>query len=693
LTAHGGAVAGAEAPGVVVAPAGRLHAAVAATVAAAIALVAPVPFLLPARLKLERGELWSFVLLVAMAGWGGLVERLTLGERRADLGLRIAWGAAALIAAGGISCLVSAATAPVALALVLGGVALTVVEIVRGRNRFGARVLAWLRLWPAALLLALVGIAGLTLVHVLTGAAGAHLNMNDDHAAYMIFPRKILATGTLLDPFSMRRITAYGGQSFLQALTIVGAASPLQLSLLDIGISLVMVLVLIVGAFDQRTPRSLRALAVLPALFVLTLPNIRVNSASELSGVVFFLALYRTAASPAVKTRPAGAAALLGLLAAGACTLRHSYLVPVAVFMVVFYLPAARAALRAALAERRRHLREIGWAAGILVLALLPWAVLAYRSNRTFLFPLFAGTYHVEYGGFTTHAKTLDRLKLLWLNICHCHPVVTIPFFLIAGMLIPWRRTQGALPALLWASFVGFVAVVLSVPLSTRWDLARYYYGFSVAAVLATMLAAFSRPWWTRNGRVRTRIVAPAALTIMAIVGQVQEAHGGLHPIIDDDLTLIDRATDPGSPLEDHGGSYRQLQATIPAGAPMLVMLDEAFWFDFRRNPINLVDLPGASSPAPGMPLDDDDRLAGYLGAQGYRYVAFVRPTASRSIYRRDLWNRKLASAPEPIWRLTAPFYLKAFDRFEGLAKSRKHLYDDGRMVALDLGTRAANQP
>src|SRR6185295_4125127 len=111
-------------------------------------------------------------------------------------------------------------------------------------------------------------------------------------------------------------------------------------------------------------------------------------------------------------------------------------------------------------------------------------------------------------------------------------------------------------------------------------------------------------------------------------------------------------------------------------------MLDEPLWFDFRRNPIDIVDLPGAVSPAPGMPLDDDEKLATYLHDRGYRYVAFVRAAASKSLYRRTHWTR-LLTAPEEIWRKSAPFYLKMFDRWDGLAASRAHLYDDGQMVAL----------
>ena len=671
------------------APASRHHVAIGAAVAVAIALVVPVAFLLPSWAKIERGTLWGVALLVAMAGWGGLVERLVLRDHRVDLGLRIAWGAAALLAAGGLLCLVSAATTPVAFALVLGGLVLSLIDVARAPRALGIRMMAWLRLYPPVVFLPLLGLAGLALIHVLAGAAGTHLNQNDDQIAYMTYPAKILATGTLLDPFSMRRITAYGGQSFLQALTVAGAASPLQISLFDCGLSLAMVLLLIMGAIGERTPRASRLVtALLPLLFMLTLPSVRMNTASEMSGVAFFLALFRTATSRTIRERPASAAVLLGLLGAGACTLRHSYLVPVAVFMVVLYLPNARAALWAAGSERRRLLREIGLAAGLLVLFLLPWAALAWRSNRTLLFPFMTGTYHASYNGFTTHATGSERLKSLWLNIGHCHPVTTIPFFLLAGMLIPGRRTRDALPALLWASFVGFVAVVLSVPLATRYDLTRYYYGFSVAAVLATILTALSTPWRARGGAVRMRAALPLVLTVVAIVGQVQESHGILFRTFDDEVSAIARAGERPSTLDDQGQSYRQLQASIPAGAPLLVMLDDSYWLDFKRNPINLVDLPGASSPAPGMPLDDDENLASYLQKKGYRYLAFVRANASKSLYKRDVWRNHLSSS-EQIWRLTAPFYLSAFDRFDGLAKSRKHLFDDGHMVALDLAQPA----
>jgi hypothetical protein len=676
----------------------RVEAAIGTLAATVIALAAPLTLVLPAYLRIERGALWGFVLLVAMAGWGGLVERVALGARQADVGLRLAWGAAALIATGGALCLVSAARAPVLVVLVLGGVLVSLVGMVRDRRGSGARAIAWFRAWPTPVLLAFAALAVLGGIQYLAGASGQFLNANDDQAAYMVFMRKILATGTLLDPFSMRRITAYGGQTLMQAFTTVGAAAPKQVSLFDQGISLAIVLALMLGAFADKPSRLNRALVIVPLVFMLTLPNIRLNTASEVSGIVFFFALFRTAVEKRFRERPLGGAALLGLLGAAACSLRHSYFVPVAVFMAVLYLPTAIAAARAVGAERKHLIVAVARAAGLLVLFLLPWAALSWRSSRTFLFPLVGGNYRPEYVGFTTHSTMIKWAHQLWLNICHCHPVTTVPYFLIAGLLIPWRRTRGALPALLWASFIGFFSVVSSLPLATRWDITRYYYGFTVAAVLATIVTALGADWRRRDGRAVKALAMPAMIVLIAAALELKDSqgsgNGNLYSIYDQGMNAISAAAARTSTLDDASEPYRTLQGRIPTGAPMLVMLDDPFLLDFGRNRIDLVDLPGAASPAPGMPLDDDEKLASYLLAHGYRYLAFVRPSASKSLYRRDHWQRQLNDMKtEEIWRQSAPFYLSTFDRFESLARSRAVLFDDAGMVALDLAARGPRAP
>ena len=429
----------------------------------------------PAFDPLNQAALWGLVLLVSFAGWGDLIGRLALPEQRADLGVRLAWGMAAVIALGGVACVASLATRPVLLGVIVAGIALQYRALRRG---VGRDALAPRRPAVTTLLLALVAL--LAGVQYYGGATGPALTPNDDWAVYLVYPEKILATGTLLEPFSVRRLAAYGGQSLLHALTLIGTAdvlqvplpnggsylatvpNVLQVPLLDMGICLVVVLALVIGERGRARP----GLWLLPVLLVLTMPNIRTNSTSLMSGVVFFLALFRPASAPACAARPRRGAAVLGLLAAAGATLRQSYIIPAAAFLAILYAPAVVGALRVRGAARWTRLAELAIAPAAMLLVLLPWMLLSYRSSGTALFPLFDGNYRPEYGRLTSGNPSIDRGAFLWLNIRHCYPVRSVPLFLLAALLIPWRHTRGALPALTYAALLGFLAVVWAFPLS-----------------------------------------------------------------------------------------------------------------------------------------------------------------------------------------------------------------------------------
>jgi len=505
----------------------------------------------------------------------------------------------------------------------------------------------------------------------------------DDFQSYLIFPQKILATGTLLDPFSVRRIAAYGGQSLLHALALLGSPNPLTLQVVDIGISVIIVIALIIAG-NSRAPVGLW---LLPVIFILTLPNIRANSTSLMSGVVVFLALFRTASSAAFAENPRRGGAVLGMLAAAAASLRQPFIIPAAAFLVIFYTPIALGALWRRGPQRRVALGGVTVAATSALGFLAPWALLSYLSSGTPLFPLFDGYYHPEYGRLTGTDQDLDRVGFLLANLRHCHPVRTLPLFLLAALLVPWRRTRGALPALTLASLLGLVAIAWGFPLSDEYSIARYYFGFVTAAVIAVSMYVCALPWrnWERHP-VRTAI--PASLALVALLLQLGAASVESYREYEVYAAHIWITARHGSLLDENNQDYRLLQARVPAGAPMVVMLDRPFSLDYDRNPIDVLDLPGSVSPPPGLPLDSDDALADYLTAHGYRYLSFVRSTESQGVYLRSGWERMLGPPPSPLWGNAVPLYLKTFDRFESLMKSRVRLYDDGQMVVLDLTRR-----
>ena len=626
---------------------------------------------------LHRAAIWGFVLLVSFAGWGALVAQLAGAQRRPDLGLRLAWGMAAILVVGGTACLLSVANRAVLFALVLVGVGLQLRALSPARHAASDSAAAPRR--PAATTVVLVLVAVLAGIQYYGGATGARLQTNDDWIAYLAYPEQILASGTLIEPFSMRRMAAYGGQSFLQALTLIGSANALQIPLLDMGVCLVVVLALLVG---DRSRAPLGAW-VIPLLLVLALPNIRTNSGSVMSGVVFFLALFRTVASAQLADRPRREALVLGMLAAAAATLRPTYIPPAAALLAIVYAPVLVRALRRPDATRRRRVADVALAPAAMLVCVLPWALLSYRSNATLLYPLFEGTYQAQYGRLTAAGPLIDRAAFLRMNLAHSSPGGRL-FFFLAALLMPWRSTRGALPALTWASAIGFVAVVWSFPLSDVWSMVRYYYAFVAATILAVSFHVCSLSWdrWRRDP-VRTAI--PALLVVAAIALQVGSAAAQLWSDYREMGVRILVAMRNPAVLLGPDRAYRRLQAKVPAGAPLLVMLDQPFWLDFRRNKIALLDLPGQVSPPPGMSFDDDEELVRYLAGQGFRFLAFVRSSGSKGAYRRRIWEQMLGPPPAPLWAQSAPRYLKAFDRLESLSRSRVRVYDDGKMVVLDL--------
>lgn len=137
-------------------------------------------------------------------------------------------------------------------------------------------------------------------------------------------------------------------------------------------------------------------------------------------------------------------------------------------------------------------------------------------------------------------------------------------------------------------------------------------------------------------------------------------------------------------------GMYAQLQSAVPAGETMLVMLDEPYHLDFARNRVLNFDMPGYSSPKPGMPyFQGPEAVADYLRGQRIRYLAFVRPDASHALYKREVWFRRMLNEEE-YWRAASPYFIDFFDTLAALSRSRARLHDRDGMIVLDLETRAA---
>ena len=668
---------------------------VAVVVSLVLALCFVVPFLpnVPKE-ELMKTSLWALAFMGAAAGWGSELARRCWPEERIDLSLRVAWGSSLFAFVGGVCAMVSGLSKAVILVWMVGGAALAVRSCFMGRDRMAAELYARFRATrlhvPLAGVVAFLAVA--VLFRYLGGASDFSSNPYDDDVSYYPFAKQLLERGTLIDPFSFRRMSTLGGQALYHAALLI-RVQPLHLNVFDRGMCFVLAVGLLAShrVGDRKATLFARVVSV---AFIVVLPNTGINSASYYSGLAFFLAFFQTLErlpSDAFLGPRSAVRRLVPLALTGAalCTLRQNYQAVVGIVLVSSYGLAAlrvrRAALRSVVVE------------GVICLALVglfvaPWLVLLYRSSDTFLFPLMKGTFRA---GVDVQSREMTLLRFLrffadvWLQP---DPIYTLPLFFLVGLFVRERSLRRPMAAQWIGGFVSLVALCLAFTLSDAGNLARYAYGFATASALLT--------WQTvatlAAARSRDRAFALAAPVAVLVFGLSAPL---LHPenrfrtkkmiaaqLRDTDELL--RRTVPVQAEPPVASVYRSVQASVPAGARVLIMLDEPYLLDYARNEIWNLDMPGLASPAPGIPsFQGPEPVAAYLRGLGIRHVALVMPDRSAYLYRRDVWLDHLYDSEE-IWRIYAPYMVDVMDNLIALAATRKHLHEEADMVVLDLEER-----
>jgi hypothetical protein len=630
------------------------------------------------------GLAWLGFLVAALAGWGHAVARATRAD--VDLGLRLAWGTAAVLALAGPLLALGWLARPALLALLglgLAGHAWRQATSTEPLVVVAARRLADLRRDPQAAILWLVLVA-LAAVNVLGAVARLRGNPFDDDIAYTPLVQRLLDAGDLDEPFSFRRLSALGGQTVLAAL---GAArgTTANLYLVDHGLYQLVTLALLIGLLRRQRPLD-HAVAGLVLLVVLLLPDASTNTASYWTGAALFLALYRTAV--ALDELPRGGFAVLGAVAAAACTLRQNYL-PVAVgFTALVLLLRLRRPLRAALRADRAAWRDAA-VAGVVVLA--PYLLASWRSSQTFLYPVQLGTANPEFPTTPLVWSAWQELQFFLQVALDPNPVRVMVPLLPVLLLCRDRRAGAPLLALTIACTIGFVALVHAFTLSDARNLWRY--GFGYMTVLAIVVAVEVAGRGVRADADADAGPAPvasslAARVIVVVCLLMQFPYAGKSTVsryrtLAADVTAAARGAGADAAVAD---LYRRLQAAVPAGASLIVLLDEPARLDYARNRIINLDTPGAASYRPGLPaFVGAEAKAAYFRAHGLRYLAFVRGDRSRYFYRRAEWLDRLFWDSE-LWRVVAAYQLDLADSLGELATRYPVRFEQDGLVVVDLG-------
>jgi len=601
---------------------------------------------------------WSVVVLLGLIGMGRLVAGWVKDETAlgAGWGLHAVWGMALYLFVGGALALMKLCTAPViGLLFGLGVAVLLWTTFRRGLpSRAALTGIAWQN-WPAFAVVALLFAGGVCWE---TGSS-----LFDDLPAYYNFCEKLLDTGSFDEPFSWRRLASLGGHTLLQS-SILVYGSFANIQAFERGLCPVILLGLVLGFRGGGLGRS--PLGLILGLAAVTTPIIRNNTTSHLTAVVLFLGLFVTLdlgeRASAARRR---FLVVAGVTAAGLATLRAQNVAVAGLTLGVFWLGSAimdRRPGRQALAE------ACSWG-GAMLAALLPWMIMAFRSNGSPLFPLFAGGNNLAFDPQGVGGSLYDRL------ICPARtfldPGLVIMFVCLLAM--PQWRHAGAARAAAIAAVI--TTALLSYGLSLSPDkttIARYVQPLLLVGALVALMTAALSP--------RRRMAA----WVLGIMFIAHDLSGRCQYLWDHfvELQLANRMPPLYTPRTI--ADYREAQLFIPEGKRVLICTDFPFLFDHPRNDLWIIDMPNAASPPPGLPFRrPPEETKRYLRKLGIEYVIFDF-ASSHALYSREVW-RSHAEGNVALWKIQAPFFNDFFDTVDRLAASETQLGKIGNLTVLQF--------
>jgi len=414
-------------------------------------------------------------------------------------------------------------------------------------------------------------------------------------------------------------------------------------------------------------------------LFLLLTPQLQFNLTFVILPYALFCGLvYLAADADELESRPMLQALLLGVTAATIASFKSTYLPHGVLFFVcIGLLHARRRGLKAGL-------RTILFASLGCLVVLLPWMIANHAASGTWFYPLLGKGYQYSAYGLFPPPSSGNSLKIIVKVMLFNVPLLGV---LIAEWFWCERDERTRVLAALTAAALG--ASIL-VGIATGGDsVRRYNYPAILAAILLLYVAASRRANLAPSVRTRSLewLSAVLCVCLAMYIGFNSWTHEYAITFKCLRTSLTDFRIEPKSTVE----SYAAMERAIPAGPDgTIATVDYPFLLDFKARDIDLADIPGAASLPPGWPSrSDGNALATYLLSQHRRYLALTyTPSTLSEVEKRKI--SELADHSTTQWiQSEAQIRLASYRQYDQLIHSRRHLYDEGDLIVLDLATPA----
>jgi hypothetical protein len=619
---------------------------------------------------------WGLAVLVAFIGYGRLVFQIAGWDReeRAAWGLAAAIGMASVLALGGVMLLLGVATRNVLVAMVWIGVFSAVYfEATKPRPKKKPKSqrlhFADLPLWVLAF------VCYATAVHW-----PHNIDINDDIMCYLAMPERIAQTGTLDEPFNIRRSYSLGGHMFNKAL-VQSVTSERTGHLVDMGISKLILFGVVLWRcrpLADQAPLLRFALAALVLLF----PVPRINTHSALSGVCLLLpAMLLFGDYFRGLKRPGQAAIQIGLLLSGALTLRPT-------FLGLPLLACAAFALWDLLANQQwktpKGFLKLHGSPWVICLGFLAsWMVLSWIVCQTPFYPLMLGNVNDLF-------NKVGSKEGFWVDLATALSFQFRPEMIVLLLpgLIPLLTRVSPFAAACSLGLVGSsVYIALKTGVAVPMDVYRFVFPSTFVGTLfflfeAACIAPSQHDTSPSEARVNARYAAAGGIGLIALV----HFQAATNFLVESVASLHPQVVKPGPFLSpSYRDEYRTLQNLTPRGAPILLAVDAPYLVDYQRNPLYNIDSIGGASPPPGMPLfKGPQELKRYLQKLGIRYILAVEWDKGLVYLTRKHWLEH--KRPEWFWKeLHGPHALDFMDSVDALQGSEKVLGTGSKHRLIEL--------
>lgn len=640
---------------------------------------------------------WGIFLLLSFIGLGSLLGRFLFPQKEVDWGQRAAWGVALTIFLGGILNLFGAISRTTVLFLIgIGFFSFFFFDSRRLKDYLLNLPKSVIRLWHEDK----IAVLGIFLVLILLLARyAAWVNVpfdfhTDDVHGYLVFPQKMLQTGSLgKEPFSERRMLALGGNSFLHVLVFCFLQIQ-NLYIIEGGLAYIIMAGLLWGfAKKKNIPRTTTLMTL--SIFLLLINPHRLNSSFHGMALAIFLALFCAfdREETIQRHQRVGYVFVGALLVSALCASKTNFALFCAIYLGITYC------VRFLYYRTKKDIvLELLILSVFVFLLLLPWMVSSYQSSGTMWYPLLGHGFHRSaYGYVDFPLPTLGHsLKAIYSALSRGSVIFLIMLCFIS-LRNPCRKD--ALQSVC-ITISGMVVIIVMGVFFPGGSTARYVFPFFFACLTCAVLYVFSN-----EALLQKRVLKRASFILVALfipwlladpLGRrvapnlrmvFPRYYRGIYVGIRQGKEALYYRNQ--NYYKNQMDAYRKAQYAVPAGEIILTRLRTPFLLDFKRNRIFFVDML-ILGPSPGMPVfRGGEAIANYLISKGIRYIMYAYGDEGARERRAFLYHLK--HMPDTWVEQQALFTLRFHDDLDELGVTRKRIYDNGQIFVIDLYAKVSD--